>query len=97
VTGAAAHEFDEVPVLLGRIGISLNISYQLTVDLRRGVETKGSLDPLVFQIAVDRLWEEKGSGVVYRQREAVLLSSRGQYTSPVEVGQGKIERRPGGN
>ena len=51
----AAHDLDEVPVLLGGIGIALDITDYFAVGLCCGIKTEGRLDILVLEVAVDGL------------------------------------------
>ncbi len=44
-----------MPVLLGRVAVSLDVSDQLAVGLRSCIESEGSLDILVLQVTVDGL------------------------------------------
>ena len=53
--GAAAHDLYKVPVLLGRVGITLDVADDLAVGLGGGIEAEGALDVLVLQVAVDGL------------------------------------------
>ena len=53
MAGAATHEADEVPVFLCRVGIALDVSDQLAIDLAGGIEAEGGLDHLVFEVTVD--------------------------------------------
>ena len=53
--GGAAHQFDEVPVFAGGVGIAHDVADQFGIDLRGGVETEGDFDPFVLQVAVDGL------------------------------------------
>ena len=53
--GGAAHQFDEVPVFAGGVGVTHDVADQFGIDLRGGVETEGDFDPFVLQIAVDGL------------------------------------------
>ena len=55
VAGRAAHDLDEVPVLLGREGVPAHIARQFGVDLGGGVEPEADLDLFVLQVAVDGL------------------------------------------
>ena len=55
VGSAAAHDLDEVPVLLGGVAVSLDISDQLAVGLGCGIESEGRLDVFILQVAVDGL------------------------------------------
>ena len=50
-----SHNLDEVPVLLCRVAVSLDISDQLAVGLGSGIETEGALDIVILQVAVDGL------------------------------------------
>ena len=50
-----AHNLDEVPVFLRRVAVSLNISNHLAVGLGSGIKTKGDLNILILQVAVDGL------------------------------------------
>ena len=50
-----AHDLDEVPVLLGGVGIPLDVADDLAVGLGGGVEAEGALNVLVLQVAVDGL------------------------------------------
>ena len=51
----AAHQFDEVPVFAGGVGVAHDVADQFGIDLRGGVETEGDFDPFVLQVAVDGL------------------------------------------
>ena len=55
MAGRAAHDLDEVPVLLGREGVPAHVAGQFGVNLGGGVETEADLDLLVLQVAVDGL------------------------------------------
>ena len=49
------HDLDKVPILLGGVGVTLDVADDLAVGLGGGVEAKGALDVLVLQVAVDGL------------------------------------------
>ena len=49
------HDLDKVPVLLGGVGVTLDVADDLAVGLGGGVEAEGTLDVLVLQVAVDGL------------------------------------------
>ncbi len=51
----SAHNLDEVPVLLGRVCITLDVADQFGIRLRCSIETEGALDVVVLQVAVDSL------------------------------------------
>ena len=53
---ASSHEPDEVPVLAGRVRITLYVSNELGVGLRCGIETKRGLYALVLEVSVYGLW-----------------------------------------
>ena len=55
MAGAAAHQFDEVPVLLGGVGVAADVADQLGIDFAGGVETEGCADLAVLKVAVDGL------------------------------------------
>ena len=55
VTGATAHQTDEMPVFLRRVGIALDVTNQFGIGLTCGVETEGGLNHLVLEVAVDGL------------------------------------------
>ena len=55
VRSATAHELDEVPVLLGGVGIAHDVADEFGVGLHGGVETEGSFDVFVLEVAVDGL------------------------------------------
>ena len=55
MAGAASHEADEVPVFFCRVGVALDVSDQLRVNLASGIEAEGGLDHLVLEVAVDGL------------------------------------------
>ena len=74
--GGTAHDLDEVPVLLGGVGVTLNVADDLGVGLGGGVEAEGALDILVLQVAVDGLGaaDDLDAGVV---GSAVLSQNSG--------------------
>ena len=51
----AAHEFDEVPVFLGRVAVALDVADDFGVNLGGGVEAERCLDKVVLEVAVDSL------------------------------------------
>src|SRR5664279_3964782 len=53
--GTAPHQLDEVPILLGTVGVSLDVADQFGIYLARGIKTKRSFNPFVLQVAVNRL------------------------------------------
>ena len=61
-----AHDLDEVPVFLGGIRVSFDVSDDLAVGLGRGIETEGAFDIFVLQVAVDglRASDDLNAGVV---------------------------------
>ena len=68
-----AHNLYKVPVLLGGVGITLNVANNLAVGLGSGVEAEGALDILVLQVAVNGLGaaDDLHAGVVGNiQRDA---------------------------
>ena len=66
VGSGTAHDLDEMPVLLGGIGIAGDVADQFGIRLGRGVKTEGSFDIFVLQVAVDRLGaaDDLDAGVV---------------------------------
>ena len=50
-----AHNFDEVPVFLGRVTVSLDVTDELAVCLCCCIETEGTLDIFVLKVTVDCL------------------------------------------
>ena len=55
VGSGTAHDLDKVPILLGGVGVTLDVADDLAVGLGGGVEAEGALDVLVLQVAVDGL------------------------------------------
>ena len=55
VRSATAHELDEVPVLLGGVGIAHDVADEFGVGLHGGVETEGGFDVFVLEVTVDGL------------------------------------------
>ena len=55
VGSRTAHDLDEMPVLLGGVGIPLDVADDLAVGLGGGIEAEGALDVLVLQVAVNGL------------------------------------------
>ncbi len=55
VGSAASHNLDEMPILLCRVGISLDVADELGICLCSCIETERSLDVLVLKVTVDRL------------------------------------------
>ena len=51
----ATHELDEVPVLAGRVTVTLDVTDDFSINLGSGIEAEGGLDLLVLQVAVDGL------------------------------------------
>ena len=51
----APHELDEVPVLAGRVTVTLDVTDDFSINLGSGIEAEGGLDLLVLQVAVDGL------------------------------------------
>ena len=51
----AAHQLDEMPVLLSGISVALDITDHFAVGLGSCIKTEGSLDILVLEVAVDGL------------------------------------------
>ena len=49
------HETNEMPVFLGGVGITLDVTDKLGIGLASGVETERGLDHLVLEVAVDSL------------------------------------------
>ena len=62
----AAHQFDEVPVFLGRVAVTLDVADDFGVYLGGGVEAERSLDDVVLEVAVDGLGaaDDLNAGVV---------------------------------
>ena len=62
----AAHQLDEMPVLLGGIGVALDITDHFAVGLGSCIETEGSLDILILEVTVDglRAADDLNAGVV---------------------------------
>ena len=50
-----SHQLDEVPVLLCRVAVTLDITDNFGINLTSRVETERSFDLLVLQVTVDRL------------------------------------------
>ena len=61
-----AHDLDEVPILLGGVGITLDVADDLGIGLGGGIEAERALDVLVLQVAVDGLGaaDDLNAGVV---------------------------------
>ena len=55
VGSGTAHELDEVPVFLGGVGVTTDVSDKFGVDTAGGIKTETGFDPLIFQVAVDGL------------------------------------------
>ena len=55
VGSGTTHDLDKVPILLGGVGVALDVADDLAVGLGSGVEAEGALDVLVLQVAVDGL------------------------------------------
>ena len=55
VGSGTAHQFDEVPVLLGGVCVAADVADEFAVDAAGGVEAEARLDPLVLEVAVDGL------------------------------------------
>ncbi len=50
-----AHNLYEVPILLSRVGITLDVTDNFRICLCSSIKAKRSLDVLILQVAVDRL------------------------------------------
>ena len=50
-----AHEFDEVPVLLGAVGVTLDVADQFAIGLAGGVKSEAGLYLVILEIAIDGL------------------------------------------
>ena len=55
VRSRTSHQLDEVPVLLCRVAVTLDITDNFGINLTSRVETERSFDLLVLQVTVDRL------------------------------------------
>ena len=55
MTGAASHQFDEVPIFLGRVGITPDIADKFAVYTAGSIKTKGSFNAIILQVAVNCL------------------------------------------
>ena len=55
VGSGTAHQLDEVPVFLGRVGVAGNVADNFAVNFAGGVETEGSFDKAVLQVTIDGL------------------------------------------
>ena len=66
VGSGTTHDLDEVPVLLGGVGIAADVADDLAVGLGGGVKAEGALDVVVLQVAVDGLGaaDDLNAGVV---------------------------------
>ena len=51
----AAHDLDEMPVLLGGVGVALDVAHNLSIGLSSGIKAKRALDILVLQVTVNGL------------------------------------------
>ena len=59
----AAHELDEVPVLLSGVSIAHDVADEFRVGLHSGVETEGGFDEFVLQVTVDGLRATANAGL----------------------------------
>ncbi len=48
MAGRATHQFDEVPVFLGRVAVALYVADDFRVNLGGGVETERSFDKVIL-------------------------------------------------
>ena len=55
VRSTTSHNFDEMPVLLSGVTVSLDVSDKLAVSLGCSIKTKGNLDILILKVSVDGL------------------------------------------
>ena len=72
----ATHQFDEVPVFLGGVTVTLDVTDYLGVNLTSRVETERGLDLGVLQVAVDRL---RATDYLYAGANSLVIL--GQYAS----------------
>ncbi len=79
VRSRTAHELNEVPILAGRVGVALDVTNELSVNLCSGVETKACLDLVVLQVtinglrATDNLYAVILSSIVLSQHASVSI------------------------
>ena len=94
VGGGAAHQTNEVVVLLGGESIHANIANQFGVDFASGVETEGDGDVVVLQVTVDGLGTANDVGAVVNALEILgkqgsvgvgVISTNHNETVQVEV------------
>ena len=72
----ATHQFDEVPVFLGGVTVTLDVTDYLGVNLTSRVETERGLDLGVLQVTVDRL---RATDYLYAGADSLVIL--GQYAS----------------
>ena len=72
----ATHQFDEVPVFLSGVTVTLDVTDYLGVNLTSRVETERGLDLGVLQVAVDRL---RATDYLYAGANSLVIL--GQYAS----------------
>ena len=72
----ATHQFDEVPVFLGGVTVTLDVTDYLGVNLASRVETERGLDLGVLQVTVDRL---RATDYLYAGTDSLVILS--QYAS----------------
>ena len=71
VAGRASHQLDKVPVLLGTVGITANISNQLGISLTSSVKSKACFNLLVLQVTVDSLGNTDNTGLLSQLQETL--------------------------
>ena len=71
VAGGASHQLDKVPVLLGTVGITANISNQLGISLTSSVKSKACFNLLVLQVTVDSLGNTDNTGLLSQLQETL--------------------------
>ena len=72
----ATHQFDEVPVFLSGVTVTLDVTDYLGVNLTSRVETERGLDLGVLQVTVDRL---RATDYLYAGADSLVIL--GQYAS----------------